>query len=75
MTEPSGVIKKGRGAHHQTTRRAGGAAPPWAAPGTLLAAMCGPSTPPSPIFTPRGGNPKQEPFFANSSLISAAIEN
>src|SRR3954468_18447667 len=52
VQEASGRTKGGKRGHHQEARRAPGAAPPWAAPGTLLAALWVPSTPPSPIFTP-----------------------
>ena len=52
--EPSGITKRGKGGHHQAARRAGGAAPPWAAPGTVLAASWVPSTPPFAYIYPLG---------------------
>src|ERR1043165_3125048 len=57
VQEASERTKGGKRGHHQGARRVPGAAPPRAAPGTLLAALWVPSMPPSPIFTPRGGNP------------------
>src|SRR3954471_7919793 len=42
-----------KGGHHQTARRAGGAAPPWAAPGTLLPDSWVPSMPPH-LYLPLG---------------------
>src|ERR1043165_7818519 len=43
-----------KGDHHQTAKRAGGAGPPWAAPGTLLAASWVPLTPPFAYIHPSG---------------------
>src|SRR3954465_14465136 len=53
VNEPSGRTKRWKGGHHQGPRRVPGAAPPWAAPGGLLASLWVLSAPPSPIFTPR----------------------
>ena len=53
IKEPSGRTKRGQEVHHQGSRRVPDAAPPWAAPGGLLAALGGPRLAPSPIFTPR----------------------
>ena len=52
--EASGITKGAKEGHHQSARRAGGVAPPWAAPGTLLTDSWVLSVPPlAPIFTPR----------------------
>ena len=46
-TEASGITKAAEEGHHQSARRAGGATPPWVAPGTLLTDWWVPSVPPS----------------------------
>src|SRR3954471_10398124 len=53
MTETSERVKWEQEGHHHGPRRVPGAAPPWAAPGGLLAALGAPRLSPSPIFTPR----------------------
>src|SRR3954466_5600046 len=58
------------GAHHQATRRVPGAAPPWAAPGGLLAALWVLSPPPFRLYLPLVRKPLEtEPFFAKPSLF------
>ena len=70
--EASGITKGEKRDHHQGARRVPGAAPPWAAPGALLAALCGPSTPPFAYITPSGWKPLNKKSFSRKPLCSAA---
>src|SRR3954468_19035844 len=73
VTEPSGRTKRGKEGHHQGPRRVPGAAPPWAAPGGLLAALWVLSAPPFAYIYPSPGNPwKQNPFSRNHLCFAAA---
>src|SRR3954465_12768196 len=67
--EPSGITKVWKGGHHQATRRVPGAAPPWAAPGGLLAALWVLSPPFRLYFPPVWKPLEAEPFFAKPSLF------
>src|ERR1041385_2830079 len=72
ITEASGITKRGKGGHHQAARRAGGAAPPWAAPGTLLTASWVPSIPPFAYIYSSGWKPLISISFARTPLCTAA---
>ena len=58
--EDSRIIKRGELGHHQAPRRVPGAAPPWVAPGGLLAALGGPPMPPFAYILPSGQKPLNE---------------
>src|ERR1041385_5137682 len=64
--------REGRGVHHQAARRAGGAAPPWAAPGTLVTAWWVPSMPPFAYIYPSGWKPLISISFSQTPLCTAA---
>ena len=69
VTERSGRTERGQEDHHQGPRRVPGAAPPWAAPGGLLAALVAPRLLPLPIFTPRIRNPKTRRIFRGTLSV------
>src|SRR3954466_1845092 len=63
VTEPSERTKRGKEGHHQGPRRVPGAAPPWAAPGGLLATLWVPPTAPFAYIYPSSANPQnRNPF-------------
>src|SRR3954464_12151425 len=71
VKEPSGRTKRGQEGHHQEPRRVHGAAPPWAAPGGLLAALWIPPTPPFAYIYPSSGNPWKHNHFLRTPLCFA----
>src|ERR1043165_6916731 len=74
VQEASGVTKEGKRGHHQGARRVPGAAPPWAAPGTLMAALWVPLTPPFAYIYPSGWKPlKRNPFSRTPLCFAAAV--
>src|SRR3954468_23045609 len=72
VTEPSGRAKRGKEVHHQGPRRVPGAAPPWAAPGGLLAALWLLSMPPFAYIYPSDQKPLDGNPFPRNPLCSAA---
>ena len=66
--EASGITKGAEEGHPQLARREGGAAPPWAAPGTLLADWWVPGAPLRLYLALGVETPNTDLIFANSPL-------